>query len=95
MAETTQRVAFITGISGQDGYYLSQLLIGKGYDVHGLIPCNAPGIGEPPGLNLHYGDLADGGNFGLLLDKINPDEVYNLAGAESCATVVRSPDLHG
>lgn len=79
MAETTQRVAFITGISGQDGYYLSQLLIGKGYDVHGLIPCNAPGIGEPPGLNLHYGDLADGGNFGLLLDKINPDEVYNLA----------------
>ena len=79
MAETTQRVAFITGISGQDGYYLSQLLIGKGYDVHGLIPCNAPGIGEPPGLNLHYGDLADGGNFDALLDRINPDEFYNLA----------------
>lgn len=79
MAETTQRVAFITGISGQDGYYLSQLLIGKGYDVHGLIPCNAPGIGEPPQVNLHYGDLANGGNFDSLLDKIKPDEVYNLA----------------
>ena len=79
MAETTKRVAFITGISGQDGYYLSQLLLGKGYDVHGLIPCNAPGIGEPPGLNLHYGDLADGGNFDSLLDAIQPDEVYNLA----------------
>ncbi|TXT21906.1 MAG: GDP-mannose 4 6-dehydratase, partial [Planctomycetota bacterium] len=79
MSETTKRVAFITGISGQDGYYLSQLLLGKGYDVHGLIPCNAPGIGEPPGLNLHYGDLADGGNFDSLLDAIQPDEVYNLA----------------
>jgi GDPmannose 4,6-dehydratase len=79
MAETTQRVAFITGISGQDGYYLSKLLAEKGYAVHGLIPCNAPGIGEPPGLNLHYGDLADGGNFGTLLDTIRPDEVYNLA----------------
>ena len=79
MAETTKRVAFITGISGQDGYYLSQLLLGKGYDVHGLIPCNAPGIGEPSGLNLHYGDLADGGNFDSLLDAIQPDEVYNLA----------------
>ncbi len=79
MAETTQRVAFITGISGQDGYYLSKLLIEKGYAVHGLIPCNAPGIGEPPDVNLHYGDLAEGGNFGTLLDTIRPDEVYNLA----------------
>ncbi len=79
MTETTQRVAFITGISGQDGYYLSKLLMEKGYAVHGLIPCNAPGIGEPPDVNLHYGDLAEGGNFGALLDKIRPDEVYNLA----------------
>lgn len=79
MAETTKHVAFITGISGQDGYYLSKLLIEKGYEVHGLIPCNGPGIGEPPDINLHYGDLADGGNFGTLLDAIQPDEVYNLA----------------
>ena len=79
MAETTQRVAFITGISGQDGYYLSKLLIEKGYAVHGLIPCNTPGIGEPPEIHLHYGDLADSGNFGTLLDAIRPDEVYNLA----------------
>ena len=79
MADTNQRVALITGISGQDGYYLSKLLIEKGYVIHGLIPCNAPGIGEPSGLNLHYGDLADGSNFGTLLDAIKPDEVYNLA----------------
>lgn len=79
MAETTQRVAFITGISGQDGYYLAKLLTEKGYSVHGLIPSNAPGIGEPPNINLHYGDLADGANFGTLLDTIRPDEVYNLA----------------
>jgi GDPmannose 4,6-dehydratase len=79
MSEITPRVAFITGISGQDGYYLSKLLVEKGYTVHGLIPCNSPGIGEPPNVNLHYGDLADGGNFGTLLDTIRPDEVYNLA----------------
>lgn len=79
MTETTQRVAFITGISGQDGYYLSKLLTEKGYAVHGLIPCNAPGIGEPPGIHLHYGDLAEGSNFGTLLDTIRPDEIYNLA----------------
>ncbi len=79
MTETTQRVAFITGVSGQDGYYLSKLLVEKGYAVHGLIPCNAPGIGEPPDVNLHYGDLGEGGNFGTLLDTIRPDEFYNLA----------------
>jgi GDPmannose 4,6-dehydratase len=79
MAETTQRVAFITGISGQDGYYLSKLLTEKGYAVHGLISCNTPGVGEPPEAHLHYGDLADSGNIGTLLDTIRPDEVYNLA----------------
>lgn len=79
MTETTKRVALITGISGQDGYYLSALLQSKGYAVHGLLPCNAPGIGEPPELTLHYGDLADGGNFEALLDAIQPDELYNLA----------------
>ncbi len=79
MADTSSRVALITGISGQDGYYLSKLLQSKGYAVHGLIPCNAPGVGEPPDLNQHYGDLGDGGNCESLLDRIRPDEVYNLA----------------
>ncbi len=79
MTDTAQRVALITGISGQDGFYLSKLLQSKGYAVHGLLPCNAPGIGEPPNLTMHYGDLADGGNFETLLDAIQPDELYNLA----------------
>jgi GDPmannose 4,6-dehydratase len=79
MAEPTPRVALITGISGQDGYYLSKLLTSKGYEVHGLISCNVPGIGEPSEPNLHYGDMSDGGNFSSLLDTIRPDEVYNLA----------------
>ncbi len=79
MVEPTRHVALITGISGQDGYYLSQLLSSKGYEVHGLIPCNGPGIGEPSDLKLHYGDMSDGGNFSSLLDAIRPDEVYNLA----------------
>lgn len=79
MMETTTPVALITGISGQDGYYLSKLLQSKGYAVHGLLPCNAPGIGEPSDLTLHYGDLADGGNFETLLDIIQPNEIYNLA----------------
>ncbi|MFM7570111.1 MAG: GDP-mannose 4,6-dehydratase [Betaproteobacteria bacterium] len=92
MTETTQRVAFITGISGQDGYYLSKLLMEKGYAVHGLIPCNAPGIGEPPNVNLHYGDLAEGGNFGALLDKIRPDEVYNLAAQSHVRVSFDAPE---
>ena len=79
MIETTTPVALITGISGQDGYYLTKLLQSKGYAVHGLLPGNTPGIGEPPEPHLHYGDLGDGGNFETLLDTIRPDEVYNLA----------------
>jgi GDPmannose 4,6-dehydratase len=83
--------ALITGITGQDGSYLAELLLSKGYEVHGLIrrasTFNTSRIDhlyvdphEPSAnLFLHYGDLSDGARLVTLLAQINPDEVYNLA----------------
>ena len=88
------RSAFITGITGQDGSYLAELLLAKGYEVHGMIrrasSFNTGRINhiyEDPhvadkNLSLHYGDLADGNGMTNLLLDIEPDEVYNL-GAQS------------
>lgn len=86
--------ALITGITGQDGSYLSELLLGKGYEVHGIIrrasTFNTNRIDHlyhdlhETGLRvfLHYGDLADGTGLRRLLEQIQPDEIYNL-GAQS------------
>ncbi len=83
--------ALITGITGQDGSYLAELLLRKGYEVHGLIrrssTFNTVRVDHlyvdphEPGarLFLHYGDLSDGVRLVTLLSKISPDEVYNLA----------------
>jgi GDPmannose 4,6-dehydratase len=83
--------AVITGITGQDGSYLAELLLAKGYEVHGLIrrssTFNTSRIDHlyvdphEPGarLFLHYGDLSDGARLVTLLQRIGPDEVYNLA----------------
>lgn len=83
--------ALITGITGQDGSYLAELLLAKGYEVHGLIrrasTFNTSRIDhlyvDPHDPNarlfLHYGDLSDGARLVTLLGEINPDEVYNLA----------------
>ncbi len=83
--------AFITGITGQDGSYLAELLLSKGYEVHGLIrrssSFNTGRIDhiyedphQPnPRLKLHYGDLLDGVGITNLIREIEPDEVYNLA----------------
>jgi len=88
------RVAFITGITGQDGSYLAELLLAKGYQVHGLIRRSSSfntgrldDIYQDPHtvdqrLFLHFGDLNDGVTLINLLREINPDEVYNL-GAQS------------
>lgn len=86
----TQKVAFITGITGQDGSYLAELLLDKGYEVHGLLrrasSNNTQRIDyllENPEyssrLNLHYGDLSDSSNLINLVREIQPDEIYNLA----------------
>lgn len=83
--------ALITGITGQDGSYLAELLLAKGYEVHGLIrrasTFNTQRIDHlyvdphDPGakLFLHYGDLSDGARLVTLMSEIKPDEVYNLA----------------
>ncbi|MBN2425507.1 MAG: GDP-mannose 4,6-dehydratase [Calditrichaceae bacterium] len=83
--------ALITGITGQDGAYLSELLLDKGYEVHGIVrrssSFNTGRIDHlfndakvhDVRLFLHYGDLADSSNLNRLLEKINPDEIYNLA----------------
>lgn len=88
---TMTKRAFITGITGQDGSYLAELLLGKGYEVHGLIrrssSFNTARIEhlyqDPHDTNarlfLHYGDLSDGARLVTLLSTIRPDEVYNLA----------------
>ncbi|MEZ4873260.1 MAG: GDP-mannose 4,6-dehydratase [Bdellovibrionales bacterium] len=86
--------ALITGITGQDGSYLAELLLEKGYEVHGIIrrssSFNTGRImhifdeihDDDRQLNLHYGDLSDASNLEKLIHKIEPDEVYNL-GAQS------------
>jgi GDPmannose 4,6-dehydratase len=88
------KTALITGITGQDGSYLAELLLGKGYEVHGLVrrssTFNTERIDhiyqdpheESPRLILHYGDLTDGAGLRQVLSKCQPDEVYNL-GAQS------------
>jgi len=81
--------AFITAITGQDGSYLAELLLGKGYEVHGLVrrasTLNRGRIDHLHGdsaLTLHYGDLTDGVSLVNLIHEIEPHEVYNL-GAQS------------
>lgn len=86
----TQKVAMITGITGQDGSYLTELLLMKGYNVHGLIrrssTTNTQRIDHllnkeefKSRLFLHYGDLSDSSNLINLVREIQPDEIYNLA----------------
>jgi GDPmannose 4,6-dehydratase len=90
----TRRVALISGITGQDGSYLTELLLDKGYEVHGIIRRSSSFntfridhiYNNPEYLNkrffLHYGDLTDSSNLNRLVEKIAPDEIYNL-GAQS------------
>jgi len=85
--------ALITGITGQDGSYLAELLLGKGYEVYGIIRRSSSfhtgridhlyrDPHEQPALKLIYGDLTDGGDLATVVNEIQPDEVYNL-GAQS------------
>ena len=86
--------ALITGITGQDGSYLTDLLLEKGYEVHGIIRRSSSFNTERIDhlyrdrhekgvkLFLHYGDLTDSSNISRILDKVSPDEIYNL-GAQS------------
>ncbi|HCA43873.1 MAG TPA: GDP-mannose 4,6-dehydratase [Bacteroidetes bacterium] len=96
--------AIITGITGQDGSYLSEILIDKGYEVHGIIrrssSFNTSRIdhlyNDKDILNkklfLHYGDLVDTSNLNRLLEKIQPDEIYNLAAQSHVKVSFELPD---
>ncbi len=94
--------ALITGITGQDGFYLSKLLLERNYEVHGLIRRSSnintnridPLISEylPSGqLNLHYSDLTDSSSLTNLINKLLPDEVYNLAAQSHVAVSFKNP----
>ena len=80
--------AFITGINGQDGSYLSEYLINLGYEVHGIVRRNSTSENQSARLKTaiksgqiqtHYGDLSDQGSIERLLEEIQPDEIYNIA----------------
>ncbi len=100
--------ALITGITGQDGSYLAELLLSKGYEVHGLIRRAStfnthridhlyrdPHNGEQVKLYLHYGDLANTGNLVDLIYNIRPDEVYHLAAQSHVRVSFDLPEYTG
>jgi GDPmannose 4,6-dehydratase len=99
-----QKVALITGITGQDGSYLAELLLEKGYLVHGIkrraSSFNTGRIdhiyqdphSEHPNLYLHYGDLSDASNLLRIIQQIEPDEIYNLGAQSHVAVSFESPE---
>ena len=100
----TQKVALITGITGQDGSYLAEFLLEKGYVVHGIkrraSSLNTERVDhlyQDPHVNhrnfvLHYGDLTDGSNLTRILQQVQPDEVYNLGAQSHVAVSFESPE---
>ncbi|MFB4352941.1 GDP-mannose 4,6-dehydratase [Microbacterium sp. LS_15] len=99
--------ALITGITGQDGSYLAELLLSKGYEVHGLIRRSSsfntqridhiyqPAQSEDQRLFLHFADLADGSRLVTLLNEIQPHEVYNLAAQSHVRVSFDEPEYTG
>lgn len=93
-----KKTAFITGIAGQDGAYLAQLLLEKGYDVHGGLRRSSSNpigrleeLGISDAVRLHDFDLAELTNIQRILDKVAPDEVYNLAAQSFVAASFEQP----
>ena len=99
-----QKIAFITGVTGQDGAYLSEFLLKKGYLVHGLKRRSSlfntqriDHIYQDPNVDnknffLHYGDMTDSTNLTRLIKKIQPDEIYNLAAMSHVAVSFETPE---
>jgi GDPmannose 4,6-dehydratase len=104
LPEKSGKRALITGITGQDGSYLAELLLGKGYEVHGVVrrssSFNRARIehlyGDPEiydnRLFLHYGDMVDTNNLNRLIEKIAPDELYNLAAQSHVKVSFEMPE---
>jgi len=95
-----KKVALITGITGQDGSYLAELLLEKGYEVHGIVRraslINTHRIDHIYGqLNLHYGDLTDSTNLVGIIQKVQPDEIYNLGAQSHVKVSFEMPEYTG
>jgi GDPmannose 4,6-dehydratase len=96
--------ALITGITGQDGAYLAELLLGKGYEVHGLKRRSSlfntdriDHLYQDPHetnvkLKLHYGDLSDSGNLIRIVQEVQPDEIYNLGAMSHVKVSFDTPE---
>lgn len=91
--------ALITGITGQDGSYLAEFLLEKGYDVHGIIRRSSVDFREriahlegKPHFHLHYGDLGDSLGLNQVIAKVRPDEIYNLAAQSHVQVSFDSPE---
>ncbi|WJY14589.1 GDP-mannose 4,6-dehydratase [Pectobacteriaceae bacterium CE90] len=99
-----KKVALITGVTGQDGSYLAELLLGKGYEVHGIkrrsSSFNTQRVDhlyqdpheENIKFNLHYGDLTDSSNLTRIISEVQPTEIYNLGAQSHVAVSFESPE---
>ncbi len=92
--------ALITGVTGQDGSYLSEFLLDKGYEVHGIIRRSSVDFREriahlegKPHFHLHYADLGDSMSIVKVVDKVKPDEIYNLAAQSHVQVSFDSPEF--
>jgi len=104
MAMTQPKVALITGVTGQDGAYLSELLLDKGYEVHGIKrraslfnTDRVDHLYQDPHVDhqrfkLHYGDLTDSTNLIRIIQQVQPDEIYNLAAMSHVAVSFETPE---
>ena len=95
-----QKVALITGITGQDGSYLTELLLEKGYEVHGIhrrssLPNTGRIVHLLDKITLHYGDLTDSTSLIRIINLIKPDEIYNLAAQSNVQTSYDVPEYSG
>ena len=94
------KTALITGVTGQDGSFLSELLLDKGYEVHGIIRRSSVDFREriahlegKPHFHLHYADLGDSMSIVKVVDKVQPDEIYNLAAQSHVQVSFDSPEF--
>src|SRR6195256_4964278 len=103
------KTALVTGITGQDGSYLAELLLGKGYEVHGVVRRSSsmnrgridhlqhanPSHPETSKFVLHYGDMTDSGGLNRLVKTVRPDEIYNLAAQSHVGISFDQPEYTG
>ena len=94
-----KKIAFITGVTGQDGSYLAEFLLSKNYEVHGMVRRSSleqklriDKLFSNKNFHVHYGDMTDTGNVNALVLKIQPDEIYNLAAQSHVAVSFEVPE---